>query len=522
MKKNLPVTQQEKALPTGAELVSATDTKGIITHANQAFVDISGFSREELFGTSHNIVRHPDMPPAAFDNLWDRLKQGDSWMGIVKNRCKDGDHYWVDAFVTPSFDGDQIVGFESVRVAPEAQTVARAQAIYKKLWAGRARFGLPPFGMTQKVALGFAAAAAVGLFGGAVWAGTAIAPAAVAWMLTSALGYAVSHSALKGLREAANDAKEIVDNPVMQVVYTGRGDEVGSLLLAVKTLKAQLRTVLGRIHESASAVTKGSVDLNDTATEMSKNMQMQQHEIDMIATAVEEMSASVREVARSATTASEATERTNQRANAGQRALETAIAKTQQVADGVTQAAATIQSLEQESEAIDAVLVVIRSIAEQTNLLALNAAIEAARAGEQGRGFAVVADEVRTLASRTQASTAEIQAMIERLQGTAHDAVQAMEQSHQQVGESVASTQQVGTELQDIFNQVTSLEEMGRAIATAAEEQSVVAQEVSRNVHGISEAAVNLTAGSQSTREIGESVASQAADLESLIRRFGR
>jgi aerotaxis receptor len=522
MKKNLPVTQREKTFHQESELVSATDTKGVITHANEDFVSISGFSLDELSGTSHNIVRHPDMPPAAFENLWDRLKKGKPWMGVVKNRCKDGDHYWVDAFVTPSFDGDELVGFESVRVRPEAKTVARAEAIYKKLWVGNARFGIPGFGIVQKLALGFSVVAAIGIFAGALVTESPITPFVLAWLITSVLGYAVAHFTLQGLRRLGIDAKEIVDNPVMQVVYTGRSDEVGNIEFALKTLRAQLRTVLGRIRESARMVSKESVDLNNTASEMSQSMQTQQHEIDIMAAAVEEMSASVHEVARSAVTASDATEQTNLRANAGKRSLEAAIAQTKLVADGVTQAANTIRSLEQESEAIDAVLVVIRGIAEQTNLLALNAAIEAARAGEQGRGFSVVADEVRTLASRTQASTAEIQTMIERLQGRAREAVRAMEHSHKQADESVQSTQQVGNELEDIFKQVTSLEEMGRGIATAAEQQSSVAQEVSRNIHRISEAAVNLAATGQSTREIGKSVAEQAADLDSLIRRFSR
>lgn len=178
--------------------------------------------------------------------------------------------------------------------------------------------------------------------------------------------------------------------------------------------------------------------------QMSQNMVLQQREIDMVATAIEEMSASVREVARSATNASASTEQTNLRASAGQRAVDSAIASTRQVAESVHHAAETIQSLDHDSAAIDAVLLVIRSIAEQTNLLALNATIEAARTGEQGRGFAVVADEVRTLASRTQTSTTEIQTMIERLQSTAREAVRAMDLSHDRVGESVESAQQVG------------------------------------------------------------------------------
>lgn len=520
MKKNLPVTDNQRTLPADTELVSATDTRGMITHANQAFTDIAGFGLDELVGHSHNVVRHPDMPPAAFKNMWQKLENGESWMGIVKNRCKNGDFYWVDAFVTPSLDGDRVVGYESVRIAADKETVARAEALYKKLWKTGKHRRLPRPAIGLKLGLGFAVVAAIGIFAGAVVTGSPLLPAAMVWLFTSTAGFAACHLLLSGLREAARDARRLVDNPTMQAVYTGRSDEVGNLMLAIRTLQSQLRTVLGRIRESADEVASESGNLSGTATAMTDSMQIQQKEIDVIATAVEEMSASVEEVARSAANASTATEMTNERAVAGQRAVESAIASTHKVADGVANAASTVASLEQDSEGIGTVLVVIRGIAEQTNLLALNAAIEAARAGEQGRGFAVVADEVRTLASRTQASTEEIQGMIEHFQGTARDAVRAMELSQTQVTDSVENTQQVGAELQDIFDQVAALEDMGRAIATAAEEQSSVSQEISSNLHRISDAAVGLTEGGQSTREIGRQVSQQAAELKSLIRRF--
>jgi aerotaxis receptor len=132
MKKNFPVSGQEKPFPEGVQLVSRTDTKGIITFANDAFVEVSGFSREELIGVSHNIVRHPDMPPVMFENMWETLKSGSPWRGVVKNRCKNGDHYWVDAHVVPVRKDGETIGYMSVRTKPAREDIPKAEALYEE------------------------------------------------------------------------------------------------------------------------------------------------------------------------------------------------------------------------------------------------------------------------------------------------------------------------------------------------------------------------------------------------------
>ena len=137
MRNNQPVTQRERTFPAQQRLISTTDAKGVITYCNDAFVEISGFSREELVRAPHNLVRHPDVPAAVFAHMWGTLKQGLPWMGIVKNRCKNGDHYWVNAYVTPIFEGNQVVGYESVRVKPSAEQVRRAEALYQRINTGK-------------------------------------------------------------------------------------------------------------------------------------------------------------------------------------------------------------------------------------------------------------------------------------------------------------------------------------------------------------------------------------------------
>ena len=137
MRNNQPVTQRERTFPAQQRLISTTDAKGMITYCNDAFVDISGFSREELIRAPHNTVRHPDVPQAVFEHMWATLRQGQPWMGIVKNRCKNGDFYWVNAYVTPIFENNQVVGYESVRVKPSAEMIRRAQSLYERLNNGK-------------------------------------------------------------------------------------------------------------------------------------------------------------------------------------------------------------------------------------------------------------------------------------------------------------------------------------------------------------------------------------------------
>ncbi|HTF86496.1 MAG TPA: PAS domain-containing protein, partial [Cellvibrio sp.] len=137
MRKNLPITANERRFPSHVKLISVTDTQGTILDCNQEFVDVSGFSRDELIGQPHNIVRHPEMPPAAFKIMWEHLKAGKPWMGLVKNRCKNGDYYWVDAYVTPVTQEGKVVGYESVRSCPKAEDVARASKIYPMLLEGK-------------------------------------------------------------------------------------------------------------------------------------------------------------------------------------------------------------------------------------------------------------------------------------------------------------------------------------------------------------------------------------------------
>jgi aerotaxis receptor len=521
MKINTPVTDKEVKVKPDQQLISSTNLKGMITHCNQAFVEISGFDEDELIGSSHNIVRHPDMPPAAFQELWDTLKAGKAWMGIVKNRTKNGDYYWVDAYVTPVFENDEIVGYESVRFAPRTEDVQRADALYKKLSNNRrSLLGGLNLSLNFKISMLLSVALAaifttLAVSGQLSWSWSILTWLVSATMTTSTVAYMLSP-----LRGIADNARDIFSSSVNSLVYSGRTDDLGAIRLGQLSQLARLRTVLGRITDSVSTMDARAAQGRQVVTEMTGAVDSQQHEISMLAAAMEEMSTSVSEVSRNASDVSSNARAARSLAEQGKKALEGALSSTQRVASEVDAVAEMMVNLEQSSVSIDAVLVVIREIAEQTNLLALNAAIEAARAGEQGRGFAVVADEVRTLAKRSHDSTEEIQKTIEQLQANARNAAEAMRSSRQVADNSAEQSDKVGQQLDEIFSMVEQLDAMNQGIATVVEEQSSVTGEIAQNVNRISDSSMQLKKESEVTASLSEDIHRMSLDLDNLIRRF--
>jgi methyl-accepting chemotaxis protein len=305
----------------------------------------------------------------------------------------------------------------------------------------------------------------------------------------------------------------------VRVNYRGK-DELGHIAGGFNRMAERFS---GTIHQLASATAQLASAAEETSAvtrETSDGISRQQSETDQVATAMNEMNATVHEVARSASQAAQAAHAAEDEAMKGKRVVAQTLEAIDSLARDVEQSAEVIRALEQESSNIGTVLDVIRGIAEQTNLLALNAAIEAARAGEQGRGFAVVADEVRTLASRTQQSTQEIQAMIERLQHGTSDAVRAMEKSRSQAQVGVDQAASTGTSLDAIVGAVKTINDMNAQIASASEEQSAVAEEINKNITNISDVAQHTADGAAQTASASQQLAQLAEELQGLVNRF--
>jgi len=297
-------------------------------------------------------------------------------------------------------------------------------------------------------------------------------------------------------------------------------DETGQLLAAMKAMQDKLHQMISMITGSTAQVAAAAEQMTAVTDNASDAIRQQQSATDQVATAINEMTATVQEVAHNATNAARAAHEADNESKGGKQVVAATVDAIDALAQEVAKAAGVIEKLAADSDSIGAVLDVIKGIAEQTNLLALNAAIEAARAGEQGRGFAVVADEVRTLASRTQKSTQEIQEMIERLQGGAKEAVQVMETGQSQAQASVEQAAKAGASLEAITEAVATISDMNTQIAGAAEEQTAVAEDINRNIVSITQIAEQSAQGSQQTASASGELARLAVQLQEMVAQF--
>jgi aerotaxis receptor len=520
MKLNHPVTQREFDYPSNYNILSTTNLKGAITYINQDFLSVAGFSTDELLGMNHNLVRHPDMPPAAFKDMWTTIQSGESWMGLIKNRCKNGDHYWVEAFATAIKEDGQTTEYQSVRTKPDRAAVKRAEAVYPGLIKDQLPGALkrPQLSLHVKLTLG-TVIGFLPLIGWSLFSHpepVLYAALAASVGLSSVVGYLLT-SRLRGL---AADAKKKYHNPLMQYIFTGSMDEVSQIELAMKKISAELRAVVARVNDSSEKVqAAGEISVVDMRAN-ADGAHRQQDELHQVATAVDEMSASIEDVAGHVQSTAQAASEAHEAALTGRTEVNRSFELIHQLVDEVNNATHQITELDRHSASIESVLVVIKSVADQTNLLALNAAIEAARAGEAGRGFAVVADEVRTLARRTQESTQEIEQQISSLQLGVRQSVTAMQQVQEISKSSVEDMKRTGAVFDQITQAMSRISDMGLQVASTTEEQSAVANEISQNINQVNNLSKENMEASNRAVAASQEFLNQAKQQQGLIRQF--
>lgn len=523
MKINLPVTQINSAFPSGANLISTTDLKGSVTSANAAFCNLAGFTEEELIGKNHNQVRHPDMPVEAFADLWETVQSKNPWMGLVKNRCKNGDHYYVDAYVTPIFDGNEVAGYQSVRKEPSQSSIERAETLYRNLRENKKAIltKLYPSNITIVVKSWISAALVA----------TPVLAVGISMQMPAISGLALVVFAISGvlgylqtipITKLSKKASAVADNPITQKIYTGRGDELGQIELALHAQDSLVNTILCRISQSGELMENVVSESQEIVILTTEGTTRQQEEVGQLATALNQMTTTVAEVARIAESTSQNSRDVSRQANEGMDLVKNSINDIKTLASAIDNSNTIINKLKGDCDSIGTVIEVISDIADQTNLLALNAAIEAARAGDQGRGFAVVADEVRTLASSTQESTKKISEVITSLQASANEAMSSMETAQSSSNNSVTESEKLDQAFSKINSAIEEITSMSEQVATASEQQSVATEEINRNVTAISDVANITKENGDRTAAITEQLRGQVSSLGVLVKQFTR
>lgn len=529
MKINLPVSNVAHDVDPARPLVSETNLKGIITYVNQAFISISGFSREELIGKNHNVVRHPEMPPEAFSDLWATVKTGRPWRGMVKNRCKNGDYYWVEAYVTPTYHNGVVSGYKSVRNKPSQSDIQEAEALYRRVISKQAtipsslevsffkRLSLQTTMNIWLVMLVLLQAV------GFIWGGNQQVGAislGISALMAILASYAIRLSMTEPVKAAIKALRGFSAGNLDQSLLSNRDDELAQLAREIESLRINLRAMIVDVHVGSGEVADNAVETESQVIKLTENFKMQSERVLSISAALEQMSASIAGVANINSAAAEFSSQVTLVAESGKHLMTQSLQSNKRTETSVLDASKMIHDLNIEIQKIGQVTQVIKEIADQTNLLALNAAIEAARAGESGRGFAVVADEVRKLAEKTSSSTVDISNLVTMIYTTTDSVVTTMNEVVNSVKLGMEHIEASDSKLHQIYEAANSSYDMSKSVTTAFAEQITAANEVSNNMERF------CTIGevnSRSMETIGDSVkklSETAAGLAHLVKHF--
>jgi aerotaxis receptor len=512
------VTQRDYPLSESDTLLSTTDLKGRIVYANDAFIKVSGFGREELYGKAHNLVRHPDMPAAAFEDMWSTIRGGLPWTALVKNRRKNGDHYWVRANASPIRHQGTVVGYLSVRTQALAEEILLHENLYRRIREGARELGVYRGAVVcakgarawwarrrmaslgarlqcmQAVLVSLGAAGTVAAIAQRFPVGWWLGIALLAWLsLGTALAAWLHRGVVQPLREVLAQARTVASGQRAQARWTHhRRDEIGDLMQSVQQAGLNMRSLVSDIQGKAGLVRESTEVLQDGNVHLSQRTEEAASSLEQAAAALNELTAAIRANSEHAADAAECAHAGAQAACVGAESVQ----RMRQTMDGISR---TSQRVAEISATID-------GIAFQTNLLALNAAVEAARAGEHGKGFAVVAAEVRTLSQKSAGAARDIKALIEASLGEVREGAAAASAAESTMGSTVASVQ--------------ALEQMIQSIRVSSKEQALGVDQINSAVAQLEQMTLQNAALVRNSSELGALLAQQAQHLDAAASVF--
>jgi aerotaxis receptor len=513
MRNTGPITNREFILADDTSIVSKTDIRGNITYVNQDFIDVSGYSREELMGAPQNIVRHPDMPREAFEDFWRTLKAGKAWTGLVKNRCKNGDHYWVEANAAPLLEDGRVIGYTSIRIKPSRQQVADAERAYARIRerdpALRIREGaavarspwrrletLAGCSLRTKLMLFAAVGMLMSLAGLACalqgW-NQAMSAIALVGIALSLLGWRLlHHSTVLPLDQVKCDINLMSAGDLSGRVAARGSREMVDVLQALRILQINIKLLVGQIKEASTSVNQGAREIAGNSSDLSARTESQASSLQQTAASMEQLTSVVRQNAEHAHDAHTLAESASSVAGEGGSAM--------------AEVSATMAAIRHSAAKIADIIGVIDGIAFQTNILALNAAVEAARAGEHGRGFAVVATEVRALAQRSATAAKEVKILID--------------ESVDRVGQGGAIVERAGNVMDNIVTTVAQVSDHVSNIRTSSAEQSDGIEQVNTAVCQMDEITQRNAALVEEAAAVAEQLRRQAGHMDTLVSHF--
>ncbi|WP_456267411.1 methyl-accepting chemotaxis protein [Kushneria sp. AK178] len=521
MRNNQPVNDEHYILDEQQFLISQTDLDGNIIYANPAFIEVSGFERHELIGAPHNLVRHPDMPRVAFANLWQTLRDGGTWTGMVKNRRKDGGYYWVRATVMPMMERGRVKGYASVRVKADDAAIAHAERVYRQIGEGQSKGWTLVHGViTPAGPLGWLhrlrRLAPARLAG---WAGMTSAASSVALLgflvadyqmlatqqtlpvlmsvftVTTALlsaGTAVTGALLARRGQHSLEQALLCCRQIASGNLEATSNSQDQLMIALDTMRKCLLGVVRDVKGSVGVISPASSELATGNQNLSRRTEEQAASLEQTASSMEELTATVGHNAEHARNASQLAHEASSVAERGRSEMGDVVAR--------------MESITQASSRISDIVGVIDSIAFQTNILALNASVEAARAGEQGKGFAVVANEVRSLASRSAQAAREIRELID--------------QSSVEVSAGSELVARAQSTMTDIVSGVHRVSGLMQEISSASSEQKNGIEQIGQAIHRMDEMTQQNAAMVEQSSAASESMRQNADHLNEIVSLF--